>query len=504
MVTRITAGFGFFSQVVLNDVTLVPCSSITVRLHGDSSVLSDMIVVWSFTPISEHSTDVHMDMTLCIKSALARSLARAAIDTMASITSKRFEERVEQLNGPASHARYTIAEESNQACDAKAPPLQQAPPRPCYLSFIRQKKNTTIFFVVLLGLSTLAMHSIPCPHGITIITCMSFSFFFPPSRFSSLARYTLFQVFFHSFSIPFFLFHLLNCFFSSSPPYFLRLLFVCVCVFSFSSRTSLFCVAFSFPSANSMLVLYLSYEKGKVVLTMAAVASSEAPVLFRRSLAFVESWLQELAARKLPKVVPAAAAAVAVAPNAAAAQPAKAPKPRGKQDAAPAAPEGTSMSKVQLLIGRVLEVQKHPESDHLFVEKIDLGEAQPRTIVSGLQGHVTIEEFTGRQVVVAANLEPRKMAGILSSGMVLVASAENKNVIKFLRIPEGTPNGERIVFPGHDGAPEPVLKKKLSKHWEDVAPDICTNEEGVAVYKGIPFKTTKGMITCELKNATIS
>ena len=43
-------------------------------------------------------------------------------------------------------------------------------------------------------------------------------------------------------------------------------------------------------------------------------------------------------------------------------------------------------------IGEIVDVKKHPDADSLYVEQVDLGEEQPRTIVSGLVKHVPIEE----------------------------------------------------------------------------------------------------------------
>lgn len=226
--------------------------------------------------------------------------------------------------------------------------------------------------------------------------------------------------------------------------------------------------------------------------------------LFRRSFAYLEKWIAELA----PKPVVAAAAPVVAAKHvdpAAPAAAAKAPKAAKGAAAAPApAAEGTSMSKVNLLIGKVLEVTKHPESEKLYIEKIDLGEPEPRVILSGLQEHVTIDEFTGKLVVVVANLEPRKIGGIPSNGMVLCASTEGKGKVELLQVPEGTPVGERLVFPGHEGAAEPVLKKKLAKHYEEVAPQLVTDAEGIATFAGLPFTTSKGVIKSSVVNGHIS
>lgn len=77
---------------------------------------------------------------------------------------------------------------------------------------------------------------------------------------------------------------------------------------------------------------------------------------------------------------------------------------------------------MDIRIGKIVEVSKHPEADSLYVEKIDLGEEQPRTIVSGLVNFIPIEEMKDRMVVVLCNLKPAKMRGIESQGMVLCAS----------------------------------------------------------------------------------
>lgn len=77
---------------------------------------------------------------------------------------------------------------------------------------------------------------------------------------------------------------------------------------------------------------------------------------------------------------------------------------------------------MDIRIGKIVEVSKHPEADSLYVEKIDLGEEQPRTVVSGLVNFIPLEDMQGRMVVVLCNLKPAKMRGIESQGMVLCAS----------------------------------------------------------------------------------
>ena len=78
-----------------------------------------------------------------------------------------------------------------------------------------------------------------------------------------------------------------------------------------------------------------------------------------------------------------------------------------------------------LRVGKIVECEKHPESEKLYIEKIDLGEddGRIRTIVSGLQPYVPLEEMLEGHCVVFANLKAKKLAGIPSEGMVMCAGS---------------------------------------------------------------------------------
>lgn len=67
-------------------------------------------------------------------------------------------------------------------------------------------------------------------------------------------------------------------------------------------------------------------------------------------------------------------------------------------------------------------LSQHPDADSLYVEKIDVGEPEPRTVVSGLVAYVSREELQDRMVLVLCNLKPQKMRGIESQAMLLCAS----------------------------------------------------------------------------------
>ncbi len=78
-------------------------------------------------------------------------------------------------------------------------------------------------------------------------------------------------------------------------------------------------------------------------------------------------------------------------------------------------------AKLDLRVGTIVAAERVPKADKLLKLSIDIGEAAPRTVVSGIAQHYSPEELPGQQVVLVANLEPRKMRGVESQGMVLMA-----------------------------------------------------------------------------------
>lgn len=76
--------------------------------------------------------------------------------------------------------------------------------------------------------------------------------------------------------------------------------------------------------------------------------------------------------------------------------------------------------KIDLRTGVILTAQKVPKADKLLQLEVDLG-FEKRTILSGIAMHFSPEEVVGKQVIVVANLAPRKMRGIDSNGMILMA-----------------------------------------------------------------------------------
>ncbi len=97
----------------------------------------------------------------------------------------------------------------------------------------------------------------------------------------------------------------------------------------------------------------------------------------------------------------------------------KAEKKAPEAAAEPGVAEFADFQKLDLRVGTVLSADPHPDADRLFVVKVDLGEAEPRQVVAGLREHFEADFLVGRQVVVVANLAPRKLRGLESRGMIL-------------------------------------------------------------------------------------
>ena len=74
---------------------------------------------------------------------------------------------------------------------------------------------------------------------------------------------------------------------------------------------------------------------------------------------------------------------------------------------------------MDLRVGTVLTAEPVPETDKLLRLEVDLGEDRPRQILSGIVEFLKPTEIVGRQFVFVANLEPRVIRGLISSGMLL-------------------------------------------------------------------------------------
>lgn len=172
-----------------------------------------------------------------------------------------------------------------------------------------------------------------------------------------------------------------------------------------------------------------------------------------------------------------------------------------KKGAAPPQEDAkVDVSRLDLRVGRIVSAEKHPDADSLYVEQVDVGEAAPRTVVSGLVKHVPPEQMQNRMAVLLCNLKPAKMRGVVSQAMVMCASSPDK--VEILDPPSGAVPGDRVIFQGFPGEPDKELNPK-KKVWEQVQPDLRTDAQCVATYQGAAFEVN-GKGVCKAQTMTNS
>jgi methionyl-tRNA synthetase len=98
--------------------------------------------------------------------------------------------------------------------------------------------------------------------------------------------------------------------------------------------------------------------------------------------------------------------------------------------------------ETELKVATITAAERVPKSEKLVKLTVDVGEESPRTLVAGIGLAYAPEDLVNKQVVVVANLQPAKLMGIESNGMVLAASLDGKPVL--LHPDAQVPNGTRV------------------------------------------------------------
>ncbi|GBE60950.1 tRNA binding domain-containing protein [Babesia ovata] len=121
------------------------------------------------------------------------------------------------------------------------------------------------------------------------------------------------------------------------------------------------------------------------------------------------------------------------------------------------------VSRLNIKVGQIMSVERHPEADRLYCLKIDLGEPELRDICSGLVDYLKPEQIMSQYVCVLSNMKPKSLRGKMSNGMVLCVSSPDKTELELLHPADGTPVGERVVIEDCNGEPDAVLSTKTGK-----------------------------------------
>ncbi len=129
-------------------------------------------------------------------------------------------------------------------------------------------------------------------------------------------------------------------------------------------------------------------------------------------------------------------------------------------------------ARVDLRVAKITAIERHPEADKLYIETLDVGEEDPRQIVSGLVPYYKEEELLGKNIILVYNLKPAKLRGVKSQGMLLAADntpegSDERGDVEVIFADWAEP-GERINLKGFS-VPEGDSPKRLKvNHFFDI------------------------------------
>ncbi len=117
---------------------------------------------------------------------------------------------------------------------------------------------------------------------------------------------------------------------------------------------------------------------------------------------------------------------------------------------------GPTFMDLDLEVGEIIEVKRHPDAEKLYIEKVKMAEGE-RQIVSGLVPYFQPDELLGKKIIVVKNLMPAKLRGVESQGMLLVAEDSEGNLE--LLSSDAWKLGEKVTLE-IEGKPKPHIDIK--------------------------------------------
>mmetsp|Transcript_15463 Transcript_15463/g.30392 ORF Transcript_15463/g.30392 Transcript_15463/m.30392 type:complete len:206 (-) Transcript_15463:223-840(-) len=168
------------------------------------------------------------------------------------------------------------------------------------------------------------------------------------------------------------------------------------------------------------------------------------------------------------------------------------------------------ISELDIRIGQVVSVEDHPDADSLYVQQIDVGEAEPRQILSGLKAFVGKEDLLNSQLLVVCNLKASKLRGIQSFGMVLAAASDDKKAVEVVRPRHVSQAGDKVCVSGFLTKEWPAAGKvvnisKKNSVWHKILPLLKTDSNATVCFDGVPLACSSGLVTvASLTDAQVS
>ncbi|MDR1428922.1 MAG: methionine--tRNA ligase [Spirochaetaceae bacterium] len=164
-------------------------------------------------------------------------------------------------------------------------------------------------------------------------------------------------------------------------------------------------------------------------------------------------------------------------------------KERQERSGAPDETAERFAALLDLRVAEIVKIEKHPNAEKLYIETLDIA-GEERVIVSGLVPFYSEEELLHKRVIVAYNLKPAKLRGVISQGMLLAAEdhegpdgAERCEVLDASGIPTGT----RVVLEGRTSGTSPG----------------CSGEITVDKFFSVPLKTSRGIVNAAGRALTL-
>ncbi len=151
-----------------------------------------------------------------------------------------------------------------------------------------------------------------------------------------------------------------------------------------------------------------------------------------------------------------------------------------KLDLPSAGPEDES-GDLDIRTARVVGVEDHPQANKLYVLELDLGNER-RRIVSGMRENYQREQLLGKDIVLVYNLQPARLRGVESRGMLLAATKGEE--VKVLLAPPGVPPGTQVL--GQPGA-VPLSIERFREYRFTVGPDATALFHGTGRGRGVPL-----------------
>ncbi len=131
--------------------------------------------------------------------------------------------------------------------------------------------------------------------------------------------------------------------------------------------------------------------------------------------------------------------------------------------------------RLDIRMGTVTEVSDHPDAEKLYILKVDIGEEEPRTVVTNIKSFYPPERMLGRKLMIIANLKPANFRGVKSFGMLMAAEDLDMggDSLQLLDAAYDVPNGTRF-----DCGMEISESRADMKHVERVSMKIAKVADG--------------------------